>query len=145
MENCSAEASNTLPCGAVMLPLFATIGAIKATTPPVGTLMSPNWVMSPVAWSNLNKPFMKSWSLILAVVASNAPTLICAFLPIIMPFGLEMNTLPLAFIAPSITDFSLPITRFKITACALGCLKLTVSSALMPKDCQLMAAFWLFC
>ena len=51
-----------------------------------------------------------------------------AFLPKSTPFELIIQTCPFAFNAPSIIDFSFPITLFSVIEEEFGCLKFTVSS-----------------
>jgi hypothetical protein len=63
-------------------------------------------------------------------------------LPNSTPLELIRKTWPLACSAPSITLRSLPITRLRMTAEALGWLKFTVSRAPTLKLCQSMAALW---
>ena len=61
------------------------------------------------------------------------------------PFELIRKTWPLACKAPSITLVSLPITRLRAMALAEGCRNCTVSSAAMPKLCQLIESRLLLC
>ena len=89
------------------------------------------------------RPAIKSASLIFSVEAIKPPTLTLDVPVNSTPLELSKNTCPLAFIAPAMTDCSVPITRFKITEDALGCTKLTVAPLPTEKLCQLTAARWL--
>ena len=88
---------------------------------------------------------MKSAVLRFKVEATRPPTFTCAVGVNSTPLGLMMNTNPLAFRAPWITDTSAPSTRFKATACADGWMKLTVCPCPMEKPCQsvaILAVVW---
>src|SRR5471030_101982 len=88
-------------------------------------------------------PDMKSLLEISRVEATRPAVLTEAPWPNRMPFGLMINTLPLADRLPRMLVPSLPSTRFKATALLLGCLNCTDSPWPILKLAQLMTAFWL--
>ena len=59
------------------------------------------------------------------------------------PLELRIKTLPLALRAPSMTDCSVPVTRFRAMADAEGWTKLTVAFWPTEKPSQSIATFWL--
>ena len=83
---------------------------------------------------------MKLASLWLMVVAVTAPTSSTALLPKYTPAGLINVTWPGALILPKIWLGLASRTRFKVAACALGWLKLTVPVEPTLKVPQLMTA-----
>jgi len=64
---------------------------------------------------------MKLASLMLWLVATSAPTSTDAVGEKYTPLGLLKNTWPLDVMRPKIWLGLLSLTRFRVTACALGC------------------------
>ena len=92
---------------------------------------------------NVLRPAIKSASLTFKVEATRPPTLTLEVPVNSTPLELSKNTWPLPFIAPAMTDCSVPTTRLRMTEEALGCWKLTVALLPTEKLCQLIAARWL--
>ena len=90
-------------------------------------------------------PAMKSLVEISSVEATRPAVFTDAPWPNSTPFGLTMNTLPLADKLPRIVVPSLPSTRFRATALLLGWLNRTDSPWPILKLAQLITAFWLPC
>ena len=97
---------------------------------------------------NLYSLLRKRWFSISSVVASKPPALTRADELINTPFGLTMNTWPVAFSAPSSALDSAPRTLLSTTDDREGWLNLTDSLNAMPNFCQSMMALlvvWLIC
>ncbi|OEZ60483.1 hypothetical protein JAB2_45270 [Janthinobacterium sp. HH100] len=90
-------------------------------------------------------PAMKSALLMSRVDATSPAVFTDAPWPNRMPFGLTMNTLPLADKLPRMVVPSPPRTRFRATALLLGCWNCTDSPLPILKLAQLITAFWLPC
>ncbi len=139
-------ASATVPRRAVIVPRFATDGAISAARPPSRTVIWPSLAIAASgrpADEKRSRPAMRSSLRRFAVLATSPATSTRESRPNTMPYGLTRKTWPFACSRPRICDASLPTTRLRTTACADGCWNTTDSPVPMLKLCQSMAALLL--
>ena len=124
-----------------MVPAFSTLLPSRATKPPV---IFPWLTTAPAVPSLKNEyfPFMKSLSLMLRLEATRPPTLTLAPGANSTPEGLTRKTRPLAFSEPKMLEGLFPKTRLKRLDWLLGWEILTVSPLPMPKEFQLMIAWF---
>ena len=131
------------PLGAVITPWLSTAAPISTTLPPLPAAIRP-WFTTAAARAvsplKLRRPARKSSFDSRSEDATRPATSICAPAPNSMPLGLTTNTRPFDCKVPSISEGSMPTTRFN-TALADDCwMKRVVSLLPIENCCQLMIA-----
>ena len=132
-----------VPLCTSIFPLFVTLFAINVAWVFARDFISPSFtILSFELPLKLYFPLLKSSFEISFVEATIPAVFTFAFLPNKTPFEFISHTCPFAFNAPSIIDFSFPITLFKVIEFTFGWLKFTVSFDLIEKSCQFIMALF---
>ena len=136
----------TSPFGAVMMPVFSTLGAISSTCPPLPPLMTPALLTPPAVAPAVKArlPDRKSSFDKPRLDATRPFTSTFAPWPKTMPFGLIRNTLPFDSRLPRILLGSCPVMRLSTALLPFCWMKRVISPAWMEKLCQLMMVLGVF-